>query len=137
MAWSGLFLFVWSGWGVCILDLVSFLWGLGYILPHGGRLLLLLLLLWRSFWGVTSSHLVFVLCLLYFSVSLSLTLSFSGGKAWGLGSTLYDELHWAEGKYQAFWRDGKLGDSTDQGGGAFCLGLNSFFCFTLYFVFSS
>lgn len=66
--------FVWSGWGVCILDLVSFLWGLGYILPHGGRLLLLLLLLGRSFWGATSSHLVFVLCLLYFSVSLSLTL---------------------------------------------------------------
>lgn len=84
MAWSGLFLFVWRGWGVCILDLVSFLWGLGYILPHGGRLILLLLLLGRSFWGVTSSHLVFVLCLLYFFVSSSLTLSFSGGK--GLGA---------------------------------------------------
>lgn len=37
MAWSGLFVFGGNS-GVCILDLVSLLWGLGYILPHGGLL---------------------------------------------------------------------------------------------------
>ena len=31
---------------------------------------------------------------------------------------LYDELHWVEGKYQAFLRDGNLGGSTAQGGEA-------------------
>ena len=70
-------IFVWSACGVCILDLVLRLWGLGYILPHGGLLVLL------DFLAIHledhSSHLVFVFCLLY----LCLVLSFTGGE--GLG----------------------------------------------------
>lgn len=38
MAWSGLFLFGANG-AFCMLDLVSLLWGSGYILPHGGLLI--------------------------------------------------------------------------------------------------
>lgn len=40
MAWSGLFLFGANG-AFCMLDLVSLLWGSGYILPHGGLLIFL------------------------------------------------------------------------------------------------
>ena len=104
--------------GVCILDLVSLLWGSGYILPHGGLLILLVSSSWAILLGdrfFTSGVLVMFLS----SLSLRLILIL-GGKACGFGSTLYDELHWAEGKYQAFWRDGKASDSAEQGGEAFC-----------------
>jgi hypothetical protein len=56
-----------------------------------------------------------------FSVSHSLILYFSEGfNVGGLGLTLYDDMHWAEGKYQAFWWNGQLGDDTGKGGEAFC-----------------
>lgn len=61
-----------------------------------------------------------VLLLFFLFLCVVVSFSFSGAKAWGSGFTLYDELHWAEGKYQAFWRDGKAGDNTEQGGKAFC-----------------
>lgn len=56
----------------------------------------------------------------FISLSRSLFLYFFGVKAWGFGFTVYDDMHWAEGKYQAFWWDGQLGDSTEMGGEAFC-----------------
>ena len=71
-----------------------------------------------------------------FPVFLCLVLSFSGAKAWGFGLTLYDELHWAEGKYQAFWRDGKLDDSTEQDLKRF-VGFEFLFCFHVYSCFLS
>lgn len=61
-----------------------------------------------------------VLLLLTLFLCVVLSFSFSGAKAWRLGLTLYDELHWAEGKYQAFWRDGKASDNTEQGCKAIC-----------------
>lgn len=105
--------------GVCILDLVSLLWGSGYILPHGGLLVF-------SFLGDSSprDHFFHIWCsrvvAFFISLSRSLFLYFFGVKAWGFGFTVYDDMHWAEGKYQAFWWDGQLGDSTEKGGEAFC-----------------
>lgn len=78
-------------------------------------------------------HMVSALHLLFSLFSLS-CLPCLGTRTRDFGFILYDELHWAEGKYQAFWKV-KLGGSTEQGGEAVS-GFEFLSCFTLYFMLS-
>lgn len=131
MAWSGLFLFG-ANEAFCMLDLVSLLWGLGYILPHGGLLILLGFLFFPGDPpGGSSLHIWCSRFLVVLLISLCRSLIFIlWGKGLGVSHCMMNCIGWRENT-RRFGGMGKPATTLSRAVKRF-VGFEFLFCLTLY-----